>query len=198
MESKLKKSLIKNWWVAPTKAKMEFVNILNKQSISNQDDLVVMGYLHNKKDVLASSTNKVVKVIKEGVITGQGTLYPFTEAHNLYLHFLLLVNNPNVVIANRWEILNNNQMIANLVYNIGVEVVQKDVVFSFKPNMETSVLLSGYSESLKSKVVLSPFNVRHQCLLLGVRDDVLNNIWKGSFATKDETTQKVKSIQRTF
>lgn len=64
--------------------------------------------------------------------------------------------------------------------------------------METSVLLSGYSESLKSKVVLSPFNVRHQCLLLGVRDDVLNNIWKGSFATKDETTQKVKSIQRTF
>lgn len=123
MESKLKKSLIKNWWVAPTKAKMEFVNILNKQSISNQDDLVVMGYLHNKKDVLASSTNKVVKVIKEGVITGQGTFYPFTEAHNLYLHFLLLVNNPNVVIANRWEMLNNNQMIANLVYNIGVEVV---------------------------------------------------------------------------
>ena len=44
----LKKSLIKNWWIAPAKEKMQFVNIFN--DLNNIDpNLVVMGYLHNKK-----------------------------------------------------------------------------------------------------------------------------------------------------
>lgn len=194
----LKKSLIKNWWIAPAKEKMQFVNIFN--DLNNIDpNLVVMGYLHNKKDVLASSTNRVTKIVEEGVITAQGTFYPFEEAHPLYLKFLILANNKNTIIANRWEFVNKGQMVANLIWQVDkIEVAREDVYFDFQSKTSEKVLLSGYSEQLNSAVVLSPFNIRNQCLLLGVQDSVLKNIWKGSIAKKEETRQKIKRIHNLF
>lgn len=197
MEMKLKKSLIKNWWVAPAKEKMQFVNILN--NVNNiEPDLVVMGYLHNEKDNLASSTNRVVKIIKEGVVTGQGTFYPFEEAHELYLKFLIEANEKNTVIANRWELIDEKHMVANLIWQIGIETIQNAATFDFKSTSNGKILLTGQSKELKSNIVLSPFNVRNQCLLLCVKDSVLKDIWEGSFATSEETKQKVKKIQQMF
>lgn len=36
--------------------------------------------------ILTTSTNYVVRITKEDVITAQGSFYPFEEAHELYLH----------------------------------------------------------------------------------------------------------------
>ena len=90
-------------------------------------------------------------------------------------------------------------MVANLIYQVDkIEVAREDVYFDFQSKTSEKVLLSGYSEQLNSAIVLSPFNIRNQCLLLGVQDSVLKNIWKGSIAKKEETRQKIKKIHNLF
>lgn len=102
MFSKFKKSQITDWWVAESNLKMAFVNILSgEQPLS--ENLLVVGYLDREKEELATSTNRVVKVTKDGVITAKGTFYPFEEAHDLYLHFLIEANKEDTLIAFNWD-----------------------------------------------------------------------------------------------
>lgn len=104
MYSKLKKSQITDWWVAKSNLKMAFVNILSGEPLS--ENLLVVGYLDRDKEELATSTNRVVKVTKDGVITEKGTFYPFEEAHELYLSFLIEVQQEDVLIATNWKYAN--------------------------------------------------------------------------------------------
>lgn len=50
---------------------MTFVNILSGEPLN--DNLLVVGYLDVEKEELATSTNRVVKVTKDGGITAKGT-----------------------------------------------------------------------------------------------------------------------------
>lgn len=114
MVLKLKKSRITDWWVAEKNDRMNFLNILSGQPLKG--DLVVVGYWDNTKN-LARSTNSVVRITEKGVITAQGTFYPFEEAHPLYLNFLLKVNEENTIIASYWKILDekSHTMIADII-----------------------------------------------------------------------------------
>ena len=114
MVLKLKKSRITDWWVAEKNDRMNFINILSGQPLKG--DLVVVGYLDNTKN-LARSTNSVVRITEKGVITAQGTFYPFEEAHPLYLNFLLKANEENTIIASYWKILDekSHTMIADII-----------------------------------------------------------------------------------
>jgi len=72
MYTKLKKSQITHWWIAESNLKMAFVNILSGEPLS--DNLLVVGYLDMEKEELATSTNRVKRVTKDGVITAKGKI----------------------------------------------------------------------------------------------------------------------------
>ena len=190
-----KRSPLKNWWVAPDREKMQFVNVFDNKAVKNEE-LVVVGYINNQYEDFARSTNPVSLITRNCVVTKKGTVYPFNEAHNLYVQFLLLASRDNTVIANRWAKLDDNKMIANIVYQSPNFKVENDVTFDFIPDDFNSGILSGYSKQLNSNIVLSPFNVRNQCLLLGVRDDVRDLIIKGSSVAPEMMEKRVSLIKK--
>jgi len=176
MYYRLKKSKIKSWWISEEGDQLTFVDICDKKQL--QANLVVVGFMKDSFNELAQSTNYVVKVTKNGVITAKGSFYPFEEAHALYLTFLYYVNASNVIIASKWE-LNENTMTANILQNGNIT---KDANFDFKPceDLRNDV---GYSEILKSEVVVSPFSKRGVCMKLFIpleieKDMIMNDKFK--------------------
>ena len=179
---KRKKSKITDWWVARSNLKMAFVNILSGKPIDVNDNLLVVGYLDKDKKQLATSTNRVVKITKKGAITAKGTFYPFEEAHELYLQFLIDANKKNTLIATNWDYCegtNQGMIIADIIRD---ESIEKDIVFDFTP----------------SKNIKSNFGMRNFLIILCIPDEVESAIYKSSFATRDEIMKKVKKVQKIF
>lgn len=192
----LKKSKIKDWWVAKNNNKMAFVNIFESGPIG--DDLLIVGYLDKENEELATSTNRVAKITKKGVITAKGTFYPFEEAHDLYLHFLIKAQKENTVIAKSWDYAEKGSK-SHIVADIERDgVVEKGVVFDFTPMRNYNVMFAGYSYSLKSNVLLATFDKRGVCILLKIPDSVRSDIMKSSIATEEETIEKVAKVKELF
>lgn len=196
MFTKPKKSQITDWWVAESNLKMAFANILSGEQL--RENLLVVGYLDRKKQELATSTNRVVKVTKDGVITAKGTFYPFKEAHSLYLHFLIEVNKKDTLVAFNWEFENKlckRMITADIIRNGNVE---RGVTFDFIPSKKYNVMFAGYSEQLSSNIVLTTFARRHVCITLAIPKEVKSDISRSSIACKEEHQEKVKAFQNIF
>lgn len=196
MYTKLKKSQITDWWVAKSNLKMAFVNILSGKPLN--ENLLVVGYLDREKEELATSTNRVVRVTKNGVITGNGTFYPFEEAHELYLHFLIEANKENTLIGINWGYANKlckHTIIADIVMDGSIE---NGVIFDFTPGKKQRVMFDGYSKKLSANVVLTTFARRNVCIILDIPDDVKFDISSSSFALEEETMEKVRLVQKIF
>ncbi len=196
MYTKLKKSQITHWWIAESNLKMAFVNILSGEPLS--DNLLVVGYLDMEKEELATSTNRVKRVTKDGVITAKGTFYPFEEAHELYLSFLIEANKEDTLVAINWDYaqkLCKHKIIADVVKDGNIE---RDVIFDFTPDKKYNVMFAGYSKDLSANIVLTTFARRNVCIILAIPDTVIADIAHSSFALQDETMQKVKSVKEIF
>lgn len=175
---KLKKSRIIDWWVADSNSKMAFVNILSGELLSTH--LYVVGYLDKNKKELGTSTNRVVKIVEDGVLTVMGTFYPFKKAHKLYLNFLMEANKEDTVIATNWEYsyqMDKGTITADIIRNGNIE---KNVTFDFIPRPEYSVAFLGYSKKLSCKVVLTTFDKRNVCMKIGIPDEVKFDIYRSS------------------
>ena len=183
----LKKSKITGWWVSKENSKLTFVNICDKEQLT--DDLVVVGFMKDSYPELARSTNHVVKVTEKGVITAKGSFYPFEEAHALYINFLNNANTTNVVIAFNWK-LNRHTITADIIRD---GKVTKDVTFDFDP-YHNNMNDIGYSDKLKSDVVISPFSRRGVCMKLGIPDDVKYDM--EMHADFEDESEKVQYIDR--
>ena len=196
MYTKLKKSQITHWWIAEANLKMAFINILSGEPLS--DNLLVVGYLDVEKEELATSTNRVKRVTKDGVITAKGTFYPIEEAHELYLSFLIEANKEDTLVAINWEYaqkLCKHKIIADVVKDGNIE---RGVTFDFTPDKKYNVMFSGYSKDLSANIVLTTFARRNVCITLAIPDTVRADIAHSSFALQDETMQKVKSVKEIF
>lgn len=195
MYFKLKKSKITHWWVAEENQKMSFINILCNRDLKG--NFLIVGYLDNSRKVLATSSNYVVRITNEGVITSRGTFYPFAEAHELYLRFLIKANIPNTVLANNWDFVNecsSNMIIADILKGKDTE---KGIIFDFIPN-ESDFTLSGYSKTLDANVVISTFSKRNNSIILGIAQSVREDIFNSSFALQEETCKRTQEIKEIF
>lgn len=196
MKLQLKKSKITDWWVARNNHKMAFVNIFSNEPLEN---LLIVGYYLDKRDkILATSTNYVVRITKEGVITAQGSFYPFEEAHELYLQFLINANKKNTLIASNWEIRDNSSpmiLVADIISNSGVK---EDVLFDFIPDRKTDVTFSGYSKELSSNIVITTFARRNVCIILDIPQSVMTDIYNSSIALSDESNERIVKVQKIF
>lgn len=185
----LKKSKITGWWVSKESSKLTFVNICDKEQLT--DDFVVVGFMKDSYPELARSTNHVVKVTKKGVITAQGSFYPFEEAHALYINFLNNANTTNVVIAFNWK-LKRHIMTADILRE---GKVTANVTFDFDP-YHHNINDIGYSEKLKSDVVVSAFSRRNVCMKLGIPDEVKRDIQTNAdFAYESEKIQYIDRVR---
>ncbi|MBQ2916936.1 MAG: hypothetical protein IJE59_01995 [Clostridia bacterium] len=196
MYSNLKKSKITDWWVAEANLKMAFVNILSGQPLDK--NLLVVGYLDKENRELGTSTNRVVKVTKEGVITEKGTFYPFKEAHDLYLHFLIEANKENTLIATKWEYADKickRKIIADIVRD---GTIEERVTFDFTPSKKYNVMFAGYSKDLSSNIILTTFARRNVCIKLQIPDVVKSDIHRSSVALHVETLEKIRLVQAIF
>jgi len=190
MYFKLKKSQITHWWVAQSKLKMTFFNILSGTPLN--EDLVVVGYLDVEKEAFATSTNRVVKITKKGVITARGTFYPFEEAHELYLSFLREINKENTLVATNWDYATNSKIIADIVRDGSIE---KGVIFDFTPSNRYNVMFFGYSMDLSANIVLTTFAKRNVCIIIAIPKTVKFDIYCSSFGTEEETMEKVRLVK---
>lgn len=196
MKLKLKRSKITDWWVAKEGHKMAFVNIVSGDPLDK--DLLVVGYLDKSQEELATSTNQVILVCKDGVVTAQGTFYPFEEAHELYLQFLINANKENTVIAQSWEIkqeVPKMMLVADII--CGSEI-KEDITFDFIPDEKTYVMLHGYSEKLSSNVVLTTFARRNVCIILNIPKTVTDDIYSSSFALEEESDDRLQAVRKLF
>jgi len=185
----LKKSKITGWWVSKENRKLTFVNICDKEQLT--DDLVVVGFMKDSYPELAMSTNHVVKVTEKGVITAKGSFYPFAEAHALYINFLNNANTTNVVIAFNWK-LKRHTMTADIIRD---GKVTTDVTFDFDPYHDNMNDI-GYSDKLKSDVVVSAFSRRGVCMKLGIPDDVKHDMrMNADFADESEKVQYIDRVR---
>lgn len=175
----LKKSRITDWWVTTRNDPMNFFNIFSTNHF--QGDFVVVGYLDNTKE-LAHSTNSIIRITDEGVITSKGSFYPFKEAHPLYLKFLLKANS-------------DNTMIADLITNEGTK---KDVVFDFIPNKKSNLMFLGHSKHLCSYIVLCTFRRKGYCSILGIPDAVKSDVSNSSIILLDELTSILTKLNQLF
>lgn len=196
MHLNLKKSRLTHWWVADSNDKMNFCNIFSEE-VSFQGFFKVIGYLDNNPEKIAPSTNYVVMITKDGVITAQGSFYPWEEAHELYLRFLLKANQSDTVIASRWKILDPKKclMLADITRN---GVVEENVEFDFIPDKGTNVIFSGMSSKLDSKVVFATFSRRDVgCLVIaGVDERVKEDVKKSSYASKESSQKRVEGVKK--
>lgn len=192
----LKKSKITDWWIAKSSNKMSFFNIFEDTQLT--DDLLVVGYLDKEKEELATSSNRVAKIGKKGVITAKGTFYPYEEAHDLYLHFLIKAQKGNTILAENWEYAKPGDK-THIIADVRVDGrCEKGVVFDFVPMRMYDVMFAGYSYSLKSNVLLSTFDKRNVCILLHIPDSVRSDILKSSIATDEETRENVAKVKELF
>jgi len=191
-----KKSQITHWWVAESNLVMAFVNILSGKPLS--DNLLVVGYLDVEKKELATNTNRVVKVTKDGVITAKGTFYPFEEAHDLYLSFLIEVNKKNTLVATNWDYtqkLCKHKIIADIVRDGSVE---RGITFDFAPSKKYNVMFAGYSSDLSANIILTTFAKRNVCIKIAIPETVKSDIYLSSFGTEEETMEKVSLVKKIF
>lgn len=192
----LKKSRITDWWVTTRNDPMNFLNIFSKNNFKG--DFVVVGYLDNTKE-LAHSTNSVIRITKEGVITAQGSFYPFKEAHPLYLKFLLKANKNNTIIASYWdfEILDETSfaMIADISTPEGIK---KEVTFDFIPDKNSTLMFSGHSNELSSDIVLCTFRRKGYCSIIGIPDAVKYDVYNSSIIFEDDLIKLLKEINELF
>lgn len=197
MHLELKKSKITDWWVAEENDKMVFVNILSGEPL--RSNLKVIGYLDKSQEVVATSTNYVVMITQEGVITSQGSFYPFLEAHELYLQFLIYANKENTLIGYHWDFADNASKERIVADIIDKGTIRKDVTFDFIPN-EKDVMLSGYSNDLAENVILATFSRRNVgCLIIqGIADFVKADIYNSSVALLEESQERVKEVKKIF
>lgn len=196
MFTKPKKSQITDWWVAESILKMAFANILSEEQL--RENLLVVGYLDREKQELATSTNRVVKVTKDGVITAKGTFYPFKEAHDLYLHFLIEANKKDTLVAFNWEFENKlckRMITADIIRNGSIE---RGVTFDFTPSKKHNVMFAGYSEQLSSNIILTTFARRNVCIIIAIPEEVKSDISRTVFASKKQTLEKVRAVQNIF
>ena len=194
MHLKLKKSKIVDWWVAKKSNKMAFENFLLGEPL--EGDLLVVGYyLDKNQKQLASSTNHVVRITKDGVITAQGSFYPFEEAHELYMQFLISANEDNTLIASHWDFVeDSSKIIADITEN---GIVKEGITFDFTPD-KAGVMLSGYSEDLKSRVVLNTFRKRDFCTIIGIPESVKADIYYSSFSSYEESRERLEKVRKIF
>lgn len=194
MVLELKKSRITDWWIAKRNDKMNFFNILSSKRLNG--DFVVMGHLDNTLE-LAHSTNSVMRITEKGVITAQGTFYPFEEAHPLYLKFLLKANKDNTIVASSWKMLDakSNTMIADI---ITAEGIKKEVTFDFIPDKNSTIVFSGHSNQLSSDVVLSTFRRKGYCAIIGIPKSVISDIYTSSIIFIDDFMKIVKEVKQLF
>ena len=197
MYLKLKKSKITDWWVAEENDKMAFVNILSGEPL--RSNLKVIGYLDKSLEVVAYSTNYVVRITKKGVITSQGSFYPFEEAHDLYLQFLIYANKEDTLIGYRWDFADKASKEKIVADIIDKGTIRKDVIFDFIPSKK-DVMLSGYSNDLSANVVLATFSRRNVgCLIIqGIADFVKTDIYNCSFALLEESQERVEEVKKIF
>lgn len=169
----LKKSKLIYWWVAKRNSKLNFVNICSKEEIT--EDLVVVGFMKDSYKYsypeLAMSQNRVVKVTKKGVITSKGSFYPFEEAHALYIDFLNNANKTKTVIAFNWK-LAGNTMTADIIQNGNIT---EGITFDFEPYHENLNDI-GYSDKLKSDVVVSLFSRRGACMSMNIPSKIKSDM----------------------
>lgn len=186
----LKKSKITAWWVAKQKDLMAFYNICANEELP--DDLVVVGYLKDSYPDLAESQNNVVKVTDNGVITAKGSFYPLEEAHALYINFLISANTTNVVKAFNWE-LRKGRMTADIIRD---GQMKKGITFDFDPYHSNRNDI-GYSDELKSDVVVSLFSRRGVCIKLAipfeVKCEMRNN---AEFADECEKAEYIRLVRK--
>lgn len=196
MVLKLKKSRITDWWITTRNDPMNFFNIFSSDHFSG--DFVVVSYLDNTKE-LATSTNSVIRITKEGVITAQGSFYPFKEAHPLYLKFLLKANKNNTIIASYWdfEILDETSftMIADILTPDGIK---KEVSFDFIPDKNSTLMFSGHSNELSADVVLCTFRRKGYCSIIGIPDVVIYDVYNSSIIFEDDHIKLLKEINQLF
>lgn len=185
----LKQSKIEGWWVSKKDSKLTFVNICDKEQLT--DDLVVVGFMKDSYPELAMSTNHVVKVTEEGVITAKGSFYPFEEAHALYINFLNNTNTTNAVIAFNWE-LNKNTMAADIIRDGSVI---KNVTFDFESYHDDRNDI-GYSDKLKSDVVVSAFSGRGVCMTLCIPWEIKHDMrMNADFEYESEKVQYINRVR---
>ena len=195
MHLELKKSRLTHWWVGEMGNIMAFYNILSGHELP-KEQLKVVGYYDNGEEI-TPSTNYVVLITRDGVITAQGSFYPFEEAHELYLQFLIKANKKNTVIARRWQIVDEKKglILADIIRNGKLE---EEVEFDFTPDKKRNVMFFGTSKKLDAKVVLATFSRRDAgCLILaGVIDIVKADIKKSSFASGEMSQKRVKKVKK--
>lgn len=196
MKLKLKKSKITDWWVAKKGYKMAFENIISGDPL--EKELLIVGYLDKSKEVLATSTNQVILVCKDGVVTAQGSFYPFEEAHELYLQFLINANKENTVIARAWEIKQEFPKIMLVADIICGSEIKKNIIFDFIPDGKNYVMFHGYSETLSSNVVLTTFARRNVCIILEIPKMVTDDIYSSSFALEEESYCRLQAVRKLF
>lgn len=192
----LKKSRITDWWVTTRNDPMNFFNIFSSNHFHG--DFVVVGYLDNTKE-LAHSTNSIIRITDEGVITSKGSFYPFKEAHPLYLKFLLKANKDNTIIASYWNFEVLDQISFTMIANISTpEGIKKDVTFDFIPDKNSTLMFSGHSNKLSSDIVLCTFRRKGYCSILGIPDAVKYDVYNSSFILLDELNSILTKLQQLF
>lgn len=199
MQDKLKESKIASWWIAPARSELKFVNILSEDEVKG--DLIVVGYRKGRRETreLWTSLNYVLKITEDGVITAQGSFYPFEEAHPIYLRFLVQANKENTKFAYRWGYVNKTnkkEIIANVVMADGS--TRKNVTFDIIPDKRAPVLVSGYSEKLGCNVAFSSFDKRGFCIRIGIDEDVKEEIYRSSLVTPKESGARAQKVREIF
>lgn len=218
MNIRLKKSQIIHWWVAEQSSKLSFANIFEEKALSKK--LIVVGYYGEEKE-LATSQHIVVNVTKKGIITAQGSFYPFEEANALYLQFLIEISKPNTIVATYWDYAEdddkyvkdknnpkiligtkwgeverkNYRLIANIMRNGTKEM---DITFDFKKNENDPLMLRGYSKELSSNVVLCTFQKRSFCIIIGIPKNVENDILKSTLVPRNEKEKIIKEFRKIY
>lgn len=192
-----KPSKIVDWWIAPKYHELKFVNILLPGSL--KEDLVIVGHPRNEESrrEIWTSTNKVAKITRTGVMTEKGTFYPFKEAHGMYIQFLIEVNKANTVHAYLWDYASHakDRIIADVTFYEGYQ--KEDVTFDCKIDEKPKELPCGYSKELKANVVFSPFSKRNFCTRIHVPTEVILATYSGAKLTSEEFRSKMKKIRAT-
>ena len=154
-----KKSFIYNWWVGTKDEKTWFVDIFNKDALTN--DCIIVGQVHTPFYEIETSRHPVVKVTKRGVMTSSGRFYPFSTAHPLYMMYLNEIHaKERACIAFNWrEDRKSERCIqADVVFPNGE--CRRNIIFDFIPNTKECKEFLGFSETLQSRVVLHTFDRR--------------------------------------
>ena len=192
-----KTSRIEDWWIAPKLNELRFVNIFSPNAL--KQELLVVGHMKDEDNrELWTSTNRVVEITSSGVVTAQGTIYPFKEAHALYLQFLIEINKPNTVHAFLWDYASpaKNRITADIEV-FGYE--KSNVSFDCKIDEKLKSFPCAYSTELKSNVVFSPFSRRNFCIRIGIPAEIISATYKTAKLTDEEYRAKkkqIKAIQR--